>query len=334
VVILGGAADQRGVEAAIAARGIAGGVAGVLSLAGTQAQARRQVWPQIHQAHLRGILRGGRIRDVVFVGRPDAPGRGDEIFGDLFREVFAVPARIWLALDVEAMFPGAMRPGAMQGGAHGRGGRYQLVQMLGEHTLDAADPLKRVFDMVGSASLIFLCSPLMAAIALALRFSGTRDVLFRQIRTGAGGEVFTLLKFRTMRDEPGAVFAQAQPDDPRVTKLGGWLRRTSLDELPQLFNVFLGKMSLVGPRPHAPETTVAGLNFEDAAKFYRLRYRVKPGMTGLAQIRGERGATGDLGALERRVASDLEYIETWSAWLDLMILARTVPAMLRPRNAY
>jgi lipopolysaccharide/colanic/teichoic acid biosynthesis glycosyltransferase len=323
VVILGGAADESGVEAAIAARGISGGVAGALCLAGGHAGGL--LWPQIHQAHLRGILRGGGIRDVVFIGRPDAPASGNEMFGELFREVFAVPARVWLALDVEAVFPG---------GLHGRAGRYQLVPMLGEHTLDAADPWKRGFDLLCGGAALVLLSPLMAAIALALWCSGTRNILFRQARTGAGGEVFTLLKFRTMRDEPGAVFAQALPDDPRVTKLGSWLRRSSLDELPQLFNVIQGKMSLVGPRPHAPETTVAGLNFEDAAKFYRLRYRVKPGMTGLAQIRGERGATGDLGALERRVASDLEYIETWSAWLDLMILARTVPAMLRPRNAY
>ena len=93
-------------------------------------------------------------------------------------------------------------------------------------------------------------------------------------------------------------------------------------------------MSLVGPRPHAPDTTVAGLNFEDAAKFYRLRYRVKPGMTGLAQIRGQRGATGDILSLEQRVSSDLEYIETWSLWLDFLILLRTIPAVLRPCNAY
>lgn len=318
VIILAGEADRRGVEAAMAARGIAGGIAGALCL--NDLAAGGTDWPLIHQAHLPAILRGGGIRHVVFVG--DTQAQQDEIFSDLFREVFGVAARVWLALDLHAVFPGAM---------HGRADRYRLVPMLGEHTLDAGQPVKRVFDFLVSCILLVVVSPLMAVIALALRLSGTREVLFRQERIGAGGRRFVLLKFRTMRTAP---FAQAQLNDPRVTKLGYWLRRSSLDELPQLVNVIRGEMSLVGPRPHAPETTVAGLSFEAAAKFYRLRYRVKPGMTGLAQIRGQRGATGDLRALEQRVTSDLEYIQSWSAWLDLVILARTIPAMLRPRNAY
>jgi exopolysaccharide biosynthesis polyprenyl glycosylphosphotransferase len=323
VVILAGEADEREVEAAIAARGIPGRVAGAFCLNGPPGEGSH--WPVIQHAHLLAFLRSGGIRHVVFAGRPDTQARQDEIFSDLFREVFGVATRVWLALDVHEVFPGAI---------HQRAERYRLVPMLGEHTLDARQPLKRCFDMlIGGAALVCL-SPLMGLIALALRVSGEREVLFRQERIGAGGRRFVLLKFRTMRTRPDEMFLQATRDDPRVTKLGAVLRRSSLDELPQLINVIRGDMSLVGPRPHAPETTVEGLNFEEAAKFYRLRYRVKPGMTGLAQIRGQRGATGDLGALERRVTSDLEYIQTWSAWLDLMILARTIPAMLRPRNAY
>ncbi len=322
VIILAGEADARAVAAAIAARGIAGGIAGALCLNGSLASCP---WPVIHQAHLPAILHGGGVRDVVFVGRPETQAPGDEIFSDLFRQVFGAAARVWLALDVHAVFPGAI---------HNRAERYQLVPMLGEHTLDARQPIKRFFDILLGGIALAAAAPVMALIAIALRLSGTEEVLFRQRRIGAGGRIFVLLKFRTMRTLPAAPFEQARRDDPRVTRIGRWLRRSSLDELPQLINVIKGDMSLVGPRPHAPETTVAGLGFEEAAKFYRLRYRVKPGMTGLAQIRGQRGATGDLGALESRVTSDLEYIQTWSAWLDLVILARTIPAMLRPRNAY
>ncbi len=194
--------------------------------------------------------------------------------------------------------------------------------------------LKRLFDILGGAVLLLILAPVMAAIAGALWLSGTKNVFYRQRRAGAGAKMFLMLKFRTMSVPDGAKFLQAVPDDSRVTPFGRLLRKTSLDELPQLLNVFWGDMSLVGPRPHAPATTVAGLNFEDAAKFYRLRYRVKPGITGLAQIRGQRGATGHLLSLEQRVSSDLEYIETWSLWLDFLILLRTVPAVLRSRNAY
>jgi lipopolysaccharide/colanic/teichoic acid biosynthesis glycosyltransferase len=194
--------------------------------------------------------------------------------------------------------------------------------------------LKRLFDILGGAVLLFVLAPVMVVIAGALWLSGTKNVFYRQLRAGAGAKMFFLLKFRTMSVPDGAEFLQAVPGDSRVTPFGRFLRKTSLDELPQLLNVFWGDMSLVGPRPHAPATTVAGLNFEDAAKFYRLRYRVKPGITGLAQIRGQRGATGHLLSLEQRVSSDLEYIESWSLRLDFLILLRTVPAVLRPRNAY
>jgi len=194
--------------------------------------------------------------------------------------------------------------------------------------------LKRLFDILGATLLLLLLSPLLAAIAAALRLAGTTNILYRQRRIGAGGKMFFLLKFRTMSVPDHAEFFQAVANDSRVTPLGRLLRKTSLDELPQLVNVLRGDMSLVGPRPHAPATTAGGLSFEDAAKFYRLRYRVKPGMTGLAQIRGLRGATGGILALEQRVSSDLEYIETWSLWLDFLILFRTIPAVLRPCNAY
>ncbi len=319
IVILDEPVDERGLEAALAMHGIAG-VAGAYC---PRERYNAGSWPVIQAAQLHAVLRDAGANDVVFVRRAaDADG---EIFAALFRDVFALPVRVWLTMDVESMFAGKL---------HGAAGRYRLVAMLGEATLSAGNPLKRTFDVVAGAALLMLASPVMALIAAALRVSGTRSVLFRQARIGVGGKPFALLKFRTMNCADDAVFAQARPGDLRVTRVGRWLRKTSLDELPQLVNVVRGEMSLVGPRPHAAATTVEGQSFEAAAKSYRLRYRVKPGMTGLAQIRGQRGATDDVAALERRVASDLEYIESWSLWLDVSILLRTVPAIVRGRNAY
>lgn len=176
----------------------------------------------------------------------------------------------------------------------------------------------------------------MVLIAVAIRLTGTGPVLFRQIRVGLNGQHFTMMKFRTMRtcaDTPGYC-PQATRDDPRVTWLGRWLRRTSADELPQLFNVLAGTMSLVGPRPHAPGTRAAGRPFEAVSHLYHLRHCVKPGMTGLAQIRGLRGETDTEQKLLQRIDSDLEYIATWTVWGDLKIVARTIMALGRMPNAY
>ena len=193
---------------------------------------------------------------------------------------------------------------------------------------------KRVFDVVATSFLLLAFAPLLLVVAMLVKASGAGPVIFRQPRIGAQGRVFSALKFRTMFFVPGAPFAQAQRDDARVTRIGRFLRRFSLDELLQLINVIKGEMSLVGPRPHAPETAVQGMRFEDAVPLYRLRHRVKPGMTGLAQIRGQRGATPHVTTLEQRLASDLEYIHSWSLRLDVLILLRTVPAVLWPQNAW
>jgi polysaccharide biosynthesis protein PslA len=145
-----------------------------------------------------------------------------------------------------------------------------------------------------------------------------------------------MLKFRTMRAESPdrGPIRQATRGDTRITAVGAFLRRTSLDELPQLFNVLCGQMSLVGPRPHAPGTRAGGRPFEDVITSYAARHQVKPGLTGLAQVRGLRGETDTEEKLIWRVKSDLEYIENWSLWQDLLILARTVFTVARMTNAY
>jgi lipopolysaccharide/colanic/teichoic acid biosynthesis glycosyltransferase len=195
---------------------------------------------------------------------------------------------------------------------------------------------KRTMDIVGTVLLLaLLCLP-MLLVGLMIRLETPGPALFRQRRTGFANLPFEIWKFRTMRQhsaEPGRL-VQATRHDRRVTWLGAKLRRCSVDELPQLLNVLRGEMSLVGPRPHAPGTCAGGKPFELITPHYPARHRVKPGLTGLAQIRGWRGETETEEKLLRRVESDLEYIEHWSLWLDVRILARTALPVCAMRNAY
>jgi putative colanic acid biosynthesis UDP-glucose lipid carrier transferase len=196
----------------------------------------------------------------------------------------------------------------------------------------AGGSLKRFFDVVLSAGMLIVGAPLLAAIACAVKLTSAGPVLFRQRRYGVDGEEIVVLKFRTMTTcDDGQVVLQAKRDDPRVTPLGRWLRRTSLDELPQLVNVLRGEMSLVGPRPHA---VAHNEYYRRRVPGYMLRHRVRPGITGLAQVRGHRGETDTLEKMERRVDSDLEYVANWSLWLDLKILLRTVRCVLSDSAAY
>jgi exopolysaccharide biosynthesis polyprenyl glycosylphosphotransferase len=189
--------------------------------------------------------------------------------------------------------------------------------------------LKRGFDLVLGTAALVASAPLLLAIAAALRVLQGAPVLYRQERMGLDGQRFRMLKFRTMRPdaeaETGPVWASA--DDPRRTRLGAFLRRTSLDELPQLVNVLRGEMSLVGPRPERP---LFVQEFRTRIPGYMLRHKVKAGMTGWAQINGWRGNT----SLEKRIEYDLYYIERWSLAFDLSILLRTLWRGFTNRNAY
>lgn len=195
--------------------------------------------------------------------------------------------------------------------------------------------IKRGFDIAMSLLALIVLAPVLLGIWLAIRRDSPGPGLFLQQRIGQDGQPFGLWKFRTMRHTPiMEELRQATRDDPRVTRLGAWLRRTSLDELPQCWNVLQGQMSIVGPRPHAPGTRAGGRLFEDVAPHYAERHRVKPGMTGLAQMRGWRGETDTEQKLLGRLTSDLEYIDNWSFHLDLSIILRTIPVMARMLNAY
>lgn len=182
--------------------------------------------------------------------------------------------------------------------------------------------IKRLSDIVLSSMILFLISPLMLAIALAVKLSSRGPVFFVQWRYGLNGEPIRVFKFRTMRVmENGYEFVQAVRDDPRVTKVGAFLRKTSLDELPQFINVLLGTMSVVGPRPHA---VAMNEEYRKLIAGYMLRHKIKPGITGLAQVNGFRGETDTVDKMEGRVRFDLEYIRKWSLLLDLIIIGKTI----------
>ncbi|MFG9811024.1 exopolysaccharide biosynthesis polyprenyl glycosylphosphotransferase [Pseudomonas aeruginosa] len=183
---------------------------------------------------------------------------------------------------------------------------------------------------------LVLFAPLMALVALAIRLDSKGPVLFRQKRYGYNNRLIWVFKFRSMYTERTDANAERQTtrDDDRITRVGRFIRKTSIDELPQLFNVLAGSMSMVGPRPHATATKAAGIPFEEAVSEYSSRHRVKPGITGWAQINGYRGETDTLHKIKKRVEYDLEYIAKWSVWFDLYILFRTVPAVLLTKEVY
>ena len=192
--------------------------------------------------------------------------------------------------------------------------------------------LKRLEDFVFGSCALLILFPLMALISIAVKLDSTGPALFCQARSGRNREIIKVYKFRTMyQSGVQQEFRQAERDDPRITRIGAFLRRTSLDELPQLFNVIQGSMSLVGPRPHP-------LKLDDDFKYVipalNSRYSVKPGITGWAQINGFRGETRNISDMVARIEHDRYYIKRWSLWLDFKILVMTVFKGWTHKNAY
>jgi polysaccharide biosynthesis protein PslA len=196
--------------------------------------------------------------------------------------------------------------------------------------------IKRAEDVALSLGLLVFISPVMLSIAAAIKLTSKGPVFFRQSRLGYNNRVIEVLKFRSMYTHLSDADAtmQALRGDKRVTPLGAWLRKTSMDELPQLLNVLKGDMSLVGPRPHALATTAGGLTLEEAVPVYASRHRVKPGITGWAQVNGYRGALDSVEKIVHRVNHDLYYIENWSLAFDLKILWRTARLVFADDNAF
>jgi len=191
--------------------------------------------------------------------------------------------------------------------------------------------IKRAMDLTLSILSLPVLLPIMLLIALLIKLDSTGPVLFRQVRGGYRSQSFMIYKFRTMRHAREDRMIQARPGDPRVTRIGYWLRRFSLDELPQIINVLRGDLSLVGPRPHAVEMDT---EYDKILRQYVSRTRVKPGLTGWAQVQGLRGVTDTPEKMQNRLEHDLYYIDNWSVWLDLIIILKTFGIVLKGVNAH
>lgn len=215
-------------------------------------------------------------------------------------------------------------------------GNLALLDVFDKPLGDWGPLLKSIEDKLIASLALLILSPVIALVALAVKLDSKGPVLFRQKRYGFNNELIEVYKFRSMYTDMADVDARklVTKDDPRVTRVGRFIRKTTLDELPQLFNVLKGDLSLVGPRPHATKASAAGTLYENAVQGYFARHKVKPGMTGWAQINGWRGETDTEEKIRARVEHDLHYIENWSLTFDLYILARTPLALLNTKNAY
>lgn len=192
--------------------------------------------------------------------------------------------------------------------------------------------IKRISDVVLSLSILSLIAPLMLLIAVGIKLSSPGPVLFKQRRYGLDGKKIVVYKFRSMTvmEDDGQV-NQATRGDPRITRFGSFLRRTSMDELPQFINVLQGRMSVVGPRPHAISHNEM---YRSLIKGYMIRHKVKPGITGWAQVNGFRGETETLEKMQARIDYDLDYLRNWSLFLDLLIIFKTINVVIKDKNAY
>ena len=215
-------------------------------------------------------------------------------------------------------------------------GNLPLLDIFDRPLGDWGPFLKTIEDRVIASVALLLLAPVFLAVAIAVRFESKGPVIFKQKRYGFNNELIEVYKFRSMYvDQTDASASKlVTKGDPRVTRVGRFIRKTSLDELPQLLNVLKGELSLVGPRPHATMASAAGSLYENVVVGYFARHKVKPGMTGWAQINGWRGETDTAEKIERRVEHDLYYIENWSLTFDLYILARTPLSLLNTRSAY
>jgi polysaccharide biosynthesis protein PslA len=243
------------------------------------------------------------------------------------------------SLRIDALFAGLQRlpwPTTLAWPRPGADGGFALSSLIEPPLTDAERFTKRAFDLVGASALLVLLLPAFALIALLIKLDSPGPVFFRQQRRGLHNQIFEVLKFRSMRVGMCDPLAQrlTSRKDPRVTRVGSFLRRSSLDELPQLLNVIEGAMSLVGPRPHPLRAKAGERLYEEVVADFALRYRVKPGITGWAQVNGLRGTTDTEQKLVRRFEHDMEYIRRWSIWLDLRILLQTPLVSMLGENAY
>ncbi len=283
-----------------------------------------------------GYPRLGTIDQLVEFGREKRldlliltlPLTAENRLLELYKKLLVLPVDIRLSAHTNAL---RFRPRT-----YSYIGNVPFIDMQDKPITDWDFVLKWVFDKVVASISLILLSPVMALVALAIKLDSPGPVFFKQNRHGFNNELIKIYKFRSMYVDQADSNASklVTKDDDRVTAVGKFIRRTSLDELPQLFNVLQGGLSLVGPRPHALQAKAADTIYSDVVDGYFARHRVKPGITGWAQISGWRGETDTHEKLERRIEHDLYYIENWSVLFDLYILAMTPVALLKSENAY
>jgi Undecaprenyl-phosphate glucose phosphotransferase len=300
-------------------------ILGLVDDNGSAAPVSSQRWPLLGGIDtLIELIRGGRV-DQVFVA---LPWQEEQRLGDVVQRLAVTPIAIRVAPDLAAF------------SYVGR----SCVQVAGLPMLHVFDrPIsgwsrftKAAEDYVLAIFILVTFSPLLLFIALAIKLDSRGPVLFRQHRLGFNNAPIEVWKFRSMYvcgTDADAVRLVTK-DDPRVTRIGWFLRRLSLDELPQLVNVLRGEMSIVGPRPHALKAKAENRLYSDVVDGYAARHRVKPGITGWAQVNGWRGETDTLEKIQKRVEYDLYYIDNWSIWLDLVVIVRTIANLLRDDRAY
>ncbi len=293
-------------------------------------------WSDRSPSLVQGYHKLGDLDDLIEFGRIAHIDTVLLVLGDaskprlmeLAGRLSVLPVDVRMVCDTPPEWAGAGRVGRL--------GRLRTVLLQKRPINDWQAFQKRSFDLVFASLALVLLAPVMAAVALAVRLESPGPILFRQKRHGYNNKPIWVWKFRSMyldQCDASAVRAVRQ-NDSRVTRVGRIIRRTSLDELPQLFNVLGGEMSMVGPRPHATAARTGDIVYDRIAGSYASRHRVKPGITGWAQINGWRGELNTSEKIRTRVDHDLYYIEHWSLWLDLMILLRTPASLLRAKGAY
>lgn len=289
--------------------------------------------PRMQQQVLEGVqVRGGLHRipsDVAELGVDQVwialPLHHDKQVRSLVAHLSRLPVQVTFVPDIYGV--------QLLNHSIGEVAGFPVIHLMESPLAGVKGLVKTIEDKLLATLILVVASPLMLLIAIVVKLSSPGPVFFGQLRGGLYGERIWVWKFRTMRHhtKPPEKITQATPGDSRITAFGAFLRRTSLDELPQFFNVLKGDMSIVGPRPHAVEHDEFYQRQIDA---YMLRHHVKPGITGWAQVSGWRGETGEIEKMEMRIKHDLYYINNWSLWLDMRIIFMTVYMMLSGRNAH
>jgi Undecaprenyl-phosphate glucose phosphotransferase len=283
-----------------------------------------------------GVPKLGTVEDLVQFTRltrvdlvlVSLPLTAEERVLQMVRKLWVLPLDVRLAAHMNRL---RFRPRA-----YSYIGNVPVLDIFDKPIADWNMVVKTLFDRVVGLLILILLSPLMLVTAIAVKLDSPGPVFFRQRRFGFNNEIIEIFKFRSLYHEHADPHARqvVTKGDSRVTRVGHFIRKTSLDELPQLFNVLRGELSLVGPRPHAIEAPTENRLWEEVVDSYFARHRVRPGLTGWAQINGWRGELDTPEKLEKRVECDLYYIENWSLGFDLYILMRTPFALMRSENAY